>query len=157
MTLLHANRKVYWKISSFKKKKNQAHFIRNHPNALHHFERNTIENKPHDRYQQQKSILTHAMREKVNITQRKANVLCALTYLFDFDRPKKFTRINAKTLIYDEIVANTALERANVRLAATHGFYFILSFFLLLFFSNWTGSNFNCKCAAESGEKIALL
>lgn len=28
-------------------------------------------------------------------------VLCALTYLFDFNRPKKFTRINAKTLIYD--------------------------------------------------------
>lgn len=40
-------------------------------------------------------------------------VLCALTYLFDFNRPKKFTRINAKTLIYDENVSGFVRAHAH--------------------------------------------
>lgn len=50
-----------------------------------------------------KHIRTAHPGEKGKHYAAKSNVLCALTYLFDFNRPKKFTRINAKTLIYDEI------------------------------------------------------
>lgn len=56
---------------------------------------------------------THTWTEKGKHYTAKA-VLCALTYLFDFNRPKKFTRINAKTLIYDENCAYTAAKSSAV-------------------------------------------
>lgn len=84
----------------------------------HYTMKNTIrknKNQTREWYQQKvdRAAHTHIHKHERGKHYAAKAVLCALTYLFDFNRPKKFTRINAKTLIYDENVSGFVRAHAH--------------------------------------------